>query len=95
MRQNVIAIGLDCATFRFIKPFAQKEWLPNLEQVMMQGVIRVLKSNVPPISPPTWTTFFTGKNPGRHGMFQFVDMDVRNYSFLSNRLINSILFTEP
>jgi predicted AlkP superfamily phosphohydrolase/phosphomutase len=60
---------------------------------MNQGVTRVLKSTVPPISPPAWTTFLTGKNPGQHGIFQFVDMDVRSYGFTSNRLINSSLFS--
>jgi len=93
MRQKVIVIGLDCATFRFIKPYAEEGWLPNLKRIMAKGVSRVLKSTVPPISPPAWTTFLTGKNPGRHGIFQFVDMDVRNYSFTRNRLINSSLFS--
>ena len=93
MRQKVIVLGLDCATFRFIKPYAQEGWLPNLKRVMAKGVSRVLKSTVPPISPPAWTTFLTGKNPGRHGIFQFVDMDVSKYGFVSNRLINSSLFS--
>jgi len=93
MKHKVLVIGLDCATFDLIKPYAIEGWLPNINRVMTDGVTRVLKSTVPPISPPAWTTFLTGKNPGQHGIFQFVDMDVRNYSFTSNRLINSSLFS--
>lgn len=93
MKAKVLVIGLDCATFDLIKPYARGGWLPNINRVMTDGVTRVLKSTVPPISPPAWTTFLTGKNPGRHGIFQFVDMDVRNYSFTRNRLINSSLFS--
>ena len=75
------------ATFQFIKPYAREGWLPNLKRIMTEGVTRMLKSTIPPVSPPVWTTFLTGKNPGHHGIFQFVDMDVRNYGFTSNRII--------
>jgi predicted AlkP superfamily phosphohydrolase/phosphomutase len=93
MKPKVLVIGLDCATFRFIHPFAAQGYLPNLARVMTEGVSRVMKSTIPPISPPAWTTFLTGKNPGRHGIFQFVNMDVSDYAFTRNRLINSTLFS--
>ncbi|MFX0199685.1 MAG: alkaline phosphatase family protein, partial [Candidatus Hodarchaeota archaeon] len=92
MKPKIMVIGLDCATFDLIKPYVEQGWLPNLQRLMGEGVYRVLKSTVPPISPAAWTSFLTGKNPGRHGVFQFVDMDVRNYGFRSNRLINSSSF---
>lgn len=93
MQPKVLVIGLDCATFRLIRPYARDGFLPNLNRLMNEGVTRILKSTIPPISPPAWTTFLTGKNPGRHGIFQFVGMDVRNYSFTGHRLINSSLFS--
>lgn len=93
MSRKVVVIGLDCGTFRFVKPFAEEGWLPNLKRVMQQGVTRILKSTIPPISPPAWATFLTGKNPGRHGIFHFVEMNVNDYGFISNRLINSSLFS--
>jgi len=58
MKHKVLVIGLDCATFDLIKPYAIEGWLPNINRVMTDGVTRVLKSTVPPISPPAWTTFF-------------------------------------
>lgn len=93
MQPRVLVIGLDCATFRLIRPYVKDGFLPNLSRLMNQGVTRILKSTIPPLSPPAWTTFLTGKNPGRHGIFQFVGMDVRNYDFTSQRLINSSLFS--
>ena len=93
MNPKLLVIGLDCGSVKFIKPFAQQGFLPHLSSIMENGVNRVMKSTIPPVSPPAWTTFLTGKNPGRHGVFQFVDMDVCDYSFTSNRLINSTLFS--
>lgn len=93
MKPKLLVIGLDCGTFRFIRPYAEQGYLPNLSEIMASGTTRVMKSTIPPVSPPAWTTFLTGKNPGDHGIFQFVNMDIRKYAFASNRLINSNLFS--
>lgn len=93
MKPRLLVIGIDCGTFRFIKPFAEQGYLPNFERIMAEGATRIMKSTIPPISPPAWTTFLTGKNPGRHGIFQFVNMDISDYAFTRNRLINSTLFS--
>lgn len=92
MPPKVLVIGLDGGTFTFIKPLVKDGGLPNLASLMERGVSRVLKSTIPPVSPPAWTTFLTGRNPGSHGIYQFVDMDVSVYEFTKNRLINSSLF---
>ena len=93
MKPKVLVIGLDCATFKLISPYAEEGYLPNLKRIMENGVTRILKSTIPPVSPPAWATFLTGRNPGKHGIFQFVDMNVKDYGFLSNRIINSSLFS--
>ena len=93
MKPRVLVIGLDCGSFRFINPHRGQGWLPNLGRLMRQGATRVLKSTVPPISPPAWATFLTGKNPGQHGIFHFADVDVRDYAFVGNHLVNSSLFS--
>lgn len=93
MKPRVLVIGLDCATFKLISPYAEEGYLPNLKRIMENGVTRILKSTIPPVSPPAWATFLTGRNPGKHGIFQFVDMNVKDYGFLSNRIINSSLFS--
>jgi predicted AlkP superfamily phosphohydrolase/phosphomutase len=35
------------------------------------GVSGQLKSTIPPVTPPAWVSFMTGKNPGKHGVFDF------------------------
>jgi len=47
--------------------------MPNLAKLMKAGVSGTLESILPPITPPAWTSFMTGKNPGKHGIFHFVE----------------------
>ena len=93
MAPTVLVIGLDGGTFNLIKPFIQQGFLTNIHKLMSHGTTRVLKSTIPPVSPPAWTSFLTGINPGGHSIFQFVEMDVKDYSFTRNRLINSTLYS--
>ncbi len=47
--------------------------LPNLARFREHAVRCILKSTIPPTTPPAWTTCFTGLNPGRHGIFDFTE----------------------
>jgi predicted AlkP superfamily phosphohydrolase/phosphomutase len=69
---KVVIIGLDGATFDLIKPWADEGHLPNLSRLIAEGAWGNLKSTQPPHSAPAWTTFSTGLNPGRHGVYFFV-----------------------
>src|SRR5438552_18951820 len=53
--------------------------MPNLAKLMDAGVSGKLESVLPPITPPAWTSFMTGKNPGKHGIFHFVEAAVVSY----------------
>ena len=39
---------------------------------MANGVYGELKSTLPPLTSPAWPAMFTGKNPGKLGMFGFI-----------------------
>lgn len=70
-RRRVAILGLDGATLDLIRPWAEQGRLPTLRALMDEGAWGTLWSTVPPQSPPAWTTFMTGKNPGKHGVFDF------------------------
>jgi predicted AlkP superfamily phosphohydrolase/phosphomutase len=38
---------------------------------MQDGAWSRLQSTIPPITPVAWSSFMTGKNPGKHGLFDF------------------------
>lgn len=68
---RVLVIGLDGATFRILLPLIAGGELPNLKSTIENGTRGILKSTVPPTTPPAWTSIFTGRKPANHGVFDF------------------------
>jgi predicted AlkP superfamily phosphohydrolase/phosphomutase len=64
-------IGLDGATFHLIKPWLAEGLLPNLSNMVRSGVSAELMSALPSVTANSWVSFMTGKNPGKHGIFDF------------------------
>ncbi len=68
---RVYVLGLDGATFDLIGPWVSKGELPNMKRLMDEGAYGSLMSALPAHSAPSWSSFITGKNPGKHGIFDF------------------------
>jgi predicted AlkP superfamily phosphohydrolase/phosphomutase len=77
---KLLIIGLDAATLDLIKPWVTEGRLPNIARLMSAGVSGRLASIEPPVTPPAWTSFMTGKNPGKHGVFDFLGTQPGTYS---------------
>src|SRR2546423_13097629 len=77
---RVVIVGLDAATFDLIGPWVAEGKLPNLEALIRNGAWGRLASILPPITPPAWTSFMTGKNPGKHGVFHFIETAADSYA---------------
>ncbi len=93
---KLLIIGLDGATFDLIKPWAAQGKLPTLAKLMQTGVTGNLESTLPPVTSPAWPTFMTGKNPGKHGVFDFIrpragSFDMVNASQIKSKLLWEIL----
>ncbi|MBK7997029.1 MAG: alkaline phosphatase family protein [Blastocatellia bacterium] len=67
MSKKILIIGLDGTTFNFIDPLIAKGRLPVLAKLMKEGIRSPLETIFPPITSAAWTSFITGKNPGKHG----------------------------
>jgi len=70
---KVFCIGMDGATFDVILPMIQAGELPTFARLMEQGASGPLLSTPNLISPSAWTSFMTGVNPGKHGIFEFYE----------------------
>jgi len=71
----VLVVGLDGATFDLMLPWIEQGRLPHLGRVLRSGARSRLESTIPPITPCAWSSFMTGKNPGKHGLFDFIEPD--------------------
>jgi predicted AlkP superfamily phosphohydrolase/phosphomutase len=74
-QKKVLIIGLDGATWTVLTPWMEDGSLPNLAKLRAGGCWGELRSTIPPLTAPAWSTFLTGKNPGKHGVFHFVALD--------------------
>ncbi len=79
--QKVLVIGLDGVPLELIKPWADAGHLPTLKQFIDDGASGHLASTMPPTSGPSWSTFATGKNPGKHGIYDFLFRSPKAYVF--------------
>lgn len=41
-----------------------------------------MRSTLPEVSSVAWSSFMTGKNPGEHGIFGFMEIDRHNYDYI-------------
>lgn len=83
--KKLIVVGLDGATWNIILPLIEKNKLPTFKKLLESGVSGTLKSTIPPVTGPSWLSFATGKNPGKTGIFDFinksdVDLTLRSVS---------------
>ena len=72
MSKKVLFIGLDGATFDVLDPLIDRGLMPRLKQFIDEGVRGPLETTIPPITPTAWVSWMTGKNPGKHGVFEFL-----------------------
>jgi predicted AlkP superfamily phosphohydrolase/phosphomutase len=78
-KRNLVIIGIDGGTFKIIDPLIEEGKLPNLKRLIISGVKGILKSTYPPITAAAWVSFMTGKNPGKHGFFDFREYNPEDY----------------
>lgn len=72
-KQKVLLIGIDGATFDLIAPWVKEGYLPNIGNMMEKGTSDKLQSTPLSNSAQAWSSFITGKNPGKHGIFDFYE----------------------
>ena len=70
---RVCVIGLDGTPASYLRRRFAEGALPNLAGLAQQGELLSSWAPLPPISSVSWASASTGTNPGRHGVFGFVE----------------------
>ncbi len=71
---ETLLVGLDAACEPVFDRLAKRgAELPALEELFEEGVSGPLESQVPPWTASAWPSLYTGTNPGKHGVFGFLD----------------------
>jgi predicted AlkP superfamily phosphohydrolase/phosphomutase len=106
---RVFVFGIDGATFDIILPAIRRGKLPQLRSLMEGGTWGRLRSTIHPVTPMAWSSFATGANAGKHGIFDFSRVDGKEttlntavdrkmpaiWTYLSQSRRNSIVLNVP
>ncbi|MFP4502124.1 MAG: alkaline phosphatase family protein [Candidatus Hydrogenedentota bacterium] len=76
---RVVILGFDGVEPAIVDEMIAKKKLPNLAALGEQGCYKRLLSSNPPQSPTAWSSFATCKNPGGHGIYDFLRRDPKTY----------------
>lgn len=88
----LLILGLDGATLDLVEPWVADGTLPHLGHLLETGCWGRLASTLPAATFPSWTTFMTGVNPGRHGVFDFTRREPGAYRV---RFVNATFRKAP
>jgi predicted AlkP superfamily phosphohydrolase/phosphomutase len=78
-QQKVIVLGFDGVDARYTERWMNEGKLPNLAKLRASGTFRPLLPTIPAQTPVSWSTFSTGIDPGRTGIFDFLRRDPKTY----------------
>jgi predicted AlkP superfamily phosphohydrolase/phosphomutase len=85
-KPGLLVVGLDGAGFDVLMPLIRQGHVPNIARLVANGAWGDLESTVHPLTPLAWTSFLSGQNPGKHGIFDFFARIPGTYNF---RLVTS------
>ncbi len=84
-KSRVLVIGLDGTPLSFVRKQIDEGRLGFLASLFKGGSLVEIKSTHPFVSCVAWSTYMTGKNPAKHGIFGFIDRKPGTYSiFIPN-----------
>ena len=75
--RRVVIVGFDGMDPRRATRLMDAGRMPHLAALRDTGTFATLSSTCPPMSPVAWSTFSTGVNPGKHGIYDFLSRDLR------------------
>ncbi len=78
-KPRVVIIGLDGTPHSLVTRLIGEGRLPNIAALTREGTLTAMNSVYPWVSSVAWSTFMTGANPARHGVFGFIDRDPETY----------------
>ncbi|HKY04112.1 MAG TPA: alkaline phosphatase family protein [Blastocatellia bacterium] len=90
-KRRAVLIGLDGTPYSLVRRFTEDGTMPNLKEMLGRGTLLQMDTSIPDISSVAWTSFMTGANPGRHGIYGFLDLQPNSYKiyFPNSRHIQS------
>lgn len=87
--EQVILVGLDGLGFEEIGSLLSDGTLGNVNMLSEEGTASQLFSTQPPWTPCAWPSMLSGRNPGKHGVFDFFTNDGYEKSLIDRQSVDS------
>jgi predicted AlkP superfamily phosphohydrolase/phosphomutase len=78
--KRVVILGLDGMDPGLTTRLMREGKLPHFQHLAEKGVFRALTTSTPGMSPVAWSSFTTGVDPSRHGIYDFLTRDPCTYA---------------
>jgi predicted AlkP superfamily phosphohydrolase/phosphomutase len=78
-RKKIYIIGIDSAPLWIISKLYKKYKMKGFSRFIDHGLLKEMRSTMPPVTAAAWPSIYTGKEPKEHGMMDFLHID-RNYT---------------
>ncbi len=73
--KRLVVIGLDGFPYTLARRLLEEGIMPNLSALLDEGELHQMDSVYPTVSNVAWSSFQTGKNPGKFGIYGFAELD--------------------
>ena len=78
-RTRIVVLGIDGVPHSLLTRFIATGEFPHFARLAAETGLRQMDSVLPTVSSAAWTSYATGKQPGKHGIYGFVDRAPGSY----------------
>jgi len=82
--KRVLVIGLDGFPYTLANRLMDDGIFPNFKSLLEEGTFSQMDSIYPTVSNVAWTSYQTGKNPGKFGVYGFAELTPEFDLFIPN-----------
>jgi len=79
--KKAVVLGIDGVPCSLLKRFIHEGLMPNLAELAGKGTLSNMTASIPEVSSTSWSTFMTGVNPGKHGIYGFMELQKGSYKW--------------
>jgi len=76
---KLTVLSIDGVPFDLLRRMIEQGDMPNIAALANEVGMRQMRSVQPTVSCVAWTSYMTGKNPGKHGIYGFIDRHQDRY----------------
>lgn len=72
-KRKAVVVGIDGVPYSFLQQQMVRGRMNYFARLVNKGSFRRMRSVIPTVSSVAWSSYMTGKNPGKHNIYGFVD----------------------